>query len=166
MASELTKPFEEKMKKTLTALDSDYGTIRAGRANPHVLDKIKVDYYGTPTPLQQVGNVTVPEPRMIQIAPWEKSLLKEIEKADGLLFGSPTILQDALKPIWDLTTAIHAPTHGGKLASAFGSYAWSGEAVNNLTERLKQLKMKVVDGYRVKLRPSACLLYTSDAAAD
>lgn len=46
-------------------------TIRAGRANPHVLDKIKVDYYGTPTPLQQVGNITVPEPRMIQIAPWE-----------------------------------------------------------------------------------------------
>lgn len=85
-------------------------------------------------------------------------VLKEIEKADGLLFGSPTILQDALKPIWDLTTAIHAPTHGGKLASAFGSYAWSGEAVNNLTERLKQLKMKVVDGYRVKLRPSAAEL--------
>lgn len=56
-------------------------TIRAGRANPHVLDKIKVDYYGTPTPLQQVGNITVPEPRMIQIAPWEKSLIKEIEKA-------------------------------------------------------------------------------------
>ena len=61
MASELTKPFEEKMKKTLTALDSDYGTIRAGRANPHVLDKIMVEYYGTPTPLNQVGNITVPE---------------------------------------------------------------------------------------------------------
>ena len=71
MASELTKPFEEKMKKTLTALDSDYGTIRAGRANPHVLDKIMVEYYGTPTPLNQVGNITVPEPR----------LLKAIEKA-------------------------------------------------------------------------------------
>ena len=56
-------------------------TIRAGRANPHVLDKIKVNYYGTPTPIQQVGNITVPEPRMIQIAPWEKSLIKEIEKA-------------------------------------------------------------------------------------
>ena len=56
-------------------------TIRAGRANPHVLDKIKVDYYGTPTPIQQVGNITVPEARMIQIAPWEKSLIKSIEKA-------------------------------------------------------------------------------------
>jgi len=62
-------------------LEGDYQTIRAGRANPHVLDKIKVDYYGTPTPLQQVGNISVPEPRMLQIAPWEKSLIKEIEKA-------------------------------------------------------------------------------------
>ena len=81
MASELTKPFEEKMKKTLTALDSDYGTIRAGRANPHVLDKIMVEYYGTPTPLNQVGNITVPEPRLLQIQPWDASLLKAIEKA-------------------------------------------------------------------------------------
>ena len=72
---------EEKMKKTLTALDSDYGTIRAGRANPHVLDRITVDYYGTPTPLQQVANISVPEARMIQIQPWEASLVKEIEKA-------------------------------------------------------------------------------------
>ena len=62
-------------------MESDYGTIRAGRANPHVLDKIKVDYYGIPTPVQQVGNITVPEARIIQIAPWEKSLLKAIEKA-------------------------------------------------------------------------------------
>ena len=73
--------YQEKMDKTLANLDSEFGTIRAGRANPHVLDKIKVDYYGTPTPIQQVGNVTIPEARMIQIAPWEKSLIKEIEKA-------------------------------------------------------------------------------------
>ena len=69
------------MNKTLEVLESDYMTIRAGRANPHVLDKIKVDYYGTPTPLQQVGNINVPEARMIIIQPWEKSLLKAIEKA-------------------------------------------------------------------------------------
>ena len=75
------KTFEEKMQKTVDFLGEDFMTIRAGRANPHVLDKIKVDYYGTPTPLQQVGNITVPEPRMIQIVPWEKSLIKEIEKA-------------------------------------------------------------------------------------
>lgn len=75
------KPFEEKMQKAYDFLLSDYQTIRAGRANPHVLDKLRVDYYGTPTPIQQVGNITVPEARMIQIAPWEKSLIREIEKA-------------------------------------------------------------------------------------
>ena len=73
--------YEDKMNKTLEVLESDYMTIRAGRANPHVLDKIKVDYYGTPTPLQQVGNINVPEARMIIIQPWETSLLKAIEKA-------------------------------------------------------------------------------------
>ena len=78
---EQLRMFEDKMNKSLDVLLSDYATIRAGRANPHVLDKIKVDYYGTPTPIQQVSNVTVPEPRIIQIAPWEKSLIKVIEKA-------------------------------------------------------------------------------------
>ena len=75
------QPYEEKMQKAYDYLVTDLASIRAGRANPHVLDRIKVDYYGTPTPIQQVGNITVPEPRMIQIAPWEKSLIKEIEKA-------------------------------------------------------------------------------------
>lgn len=75
------KPYDEKMKKAYEFLETDLGTIRAGRANPHVLDKVKVDYYGTPTPIQQVGNITVPDPRIIQIAPWEKSLIKNIEKA-------------------------------------------------------------------------------------
>ena len=75
------KVYEEKMQKAYDFLLSDLSTIRAGRANPHVLDKIRVDYYGTPTPLQQVGNITVPEPRMLQIAPWEKKLIKDIEKA-------------------------------------------------------------------------------------
>lgn len=69
------------MNKTLDVLEDEFGAIRAGRANPHVLDKIKVDYYGTPTPLQQVGNISVPEARMIVIQPWEKSLIKPIEKA-------------------------------------------------------------------------------------
>ena len=75
------KFYEDKMNKTLDVLVSDYAAIRAGRANPHVLDKIRVDYYGTPTPIQQVGNVSVPEARMIVIQPWEKRLLKAIEKA-------------------------------------------------------------------------------------
>lgn len=73
--------FDEKMTKAYEFLQSDYAGIRAGRANPRILDKLRVDYYGTPTPIQQVGNITVPEPRMIQIAPWEKSLIKAIEKA-------------------------------------------------------------------------------------
>ncbi len=73
--------YEEKMKKTLDFLGEEYAAVRAGRANPHVLDKLRVDYYGTPTPIQQVGNVSVPEARIIQIAPWDKSMLKAIEKA-------------------------------------------------------------------------------------
>ena len=79
--SNQTATYEEKMKKTLAALESEYSTIRVGRANPKVLDKITVDYYGTPTPLNQVGNITVPEARLIEIKPWESSLLKAIEKA-------------------------------------------------------------------------------------
>ncbi len=73
--------YEDKMKKTIDVLQGEFMQIRAGRANPHILDKIKVDYYGSATPLQQVGNISVPEPRIILIQPWEKSLLKEIEKA-------------------------------------------------------------------------------------
>lgn len=77
----MLKQFEEKMTKTLASLEKEYQGIRAGRANPHILDKIKVDYYGTPTPLQQVGNINVPEARMLCIQPWESSMIKPIEKA-------------------------------------------------------------------------------------
>ena len=79
--NERLQVYEDKMKKTMSNLESELGTIRAGRANPNVLNKIKVDYYGTPSPIQQVANVSVPEARMIQIQPWEKSMLKVIEKA-------------------------------------------------------------------------------------
>ena len=78
---ERIQKYEEKMKKTLASLEAELATIRAGRANPHILDKLTVDYYGSPTPLQQVANITVPEARMIQIQPWESSLIKGIEKA-------------------------------------------------------------------------------------
>lgn len=73
--------YESKMKKSIDNLKEEYSTIRAGRANPHLLDKLKVDYYGTPSPLQSVANISVPEARIIQIQPWESKLIKDIEKA-------------------------------------------------------------------------------------
>lgn len=79
--NEKLKVYDEKMTKSMNSLQGELAAIRAGRANPHVLDKILVDYYGTPTPIQQVANVSVPEARMIQIQPWEKSMLKVLEKA-------------------------------------------------------------------------------------
>jgi ribosome recycling factor len=75
------KQYEVKMKKSIDSLSDEFGTIRAGRANPRILDQIRVDYYGTPSPLQSVANVSVPEPRIIQIQPWESKLIKDIEKA-------------------------------------------------------------------------------------
>jgi len=81
MMNEKLEVYESKMKKTLVNLDGEFGTIRAGRANPNVLNRIMVDYYGTPTPIQQVANVSVPDARMIQIQPWERNMVKVIEKA-------------------------------------------------------------------------------------
>jgi len=78
---ERLKVYDEKMSKSYDAMMREFGAIRAGRANPKVLDKLRVDYYGSPTPIQQVGNVSVPEPRMLLIQPWDKTLLKAIEKA-------------------------------------------------------------------------------------
>lgn len=79
--NEKLKVYEEKMTKTMANLDGELGAIRAGRANPNVLNRIMVDYYGTPTPIQQVANVSVPEARMIQIQPWDKTMIKAITKA-------------------------------------------------------------------------------------
>lgn len=78
---ERIQKYEEKMKKTIASLEADFSAIRAGRANPHLLDRLTVDYYGSPTPIQQVANVMVPEARMIQIQPWESRMIKAIEKA-------------------------------------------------------------------------------------
>ena len=79
--NERVKPFEDKMNKTLEVLKEEYVSVRAGRANPHLLDKLRVDYYGTPSPIQSVANISVPEARVIQIQPWESKMIKEIEKA-------------------------------------------------------------------------------------
>ena len=81
MAKSDMKPYEERMEKAILALEEEFNTIRVGRANPHILDKIMVDYYGSPTPLQQVGNITVPEARLLVIQPWDASMIKKIEKA-------------------------------------------------------------------------------------
>ncbi|MBE5996959.1 MAG: ribosome recycling factor [Lachnospiraceae bacterium] len=79
--SERIAVYEEKMQKSIRSLENDLQGIRAGRANPHVLDKITVNYYGAPTSLQQVANITIPEARVIQIQPWESKMIKEISKA-------------------------------------------------------------------------------------
>ena len=79
---------------------------------------------------------------------------QELLFADGILLGTPTILGEALAPIWELTLSMFAGTHGGKFAGAFGSYGWSGEGVPHILERLKQLRMKVDDGFRVRFKPS------------
>jgi len=81
-------------------------------------------------------------------------VLEEIGWADGVLFGTPTMVGEALKPLWDLATSLYPPVHGKKWAGAFGSYGWSGEGVPHLTERLKQVNMKVVDGFRVRFKPT------------
>jgi flavorubredoxin len=102
--------------------------------------------------IKESGDIDVRTYDVVEVD--NNKVLEELEFADGILFGTPTIVGEALKPIWDLTTSIFARTHGGKLASAFGSYGWSGEAVPHIIERLKQLKMKIVDGFTVKFKPS------------
>ena len=127
MSNEKLQPYETKMQKSLDALEREYTTIRAGRANPHILDKLKVDYYGTPTPLQQVGNVTVPEARVLMIQPWESKLIKDIEKAilasdigitptnDGksIRLAFPQLTEERRK---ELVKLIHKYAEGGKVA--------------------------------------------------
>ena len=81
MVKEIIANNEERLEKSIAALRREFGSLRAGRATPSLLDKVMVDYYGTPSPIQSVANVSVPEPRIIQIQPWEASMVKEIEKA-------------------------------------------------------------------------------------
>ena len=81
MADEALRPYEDRMNKTIESMESEFNTIRVGRANPHILDNVRVDYYGTETPIGQVGNIAVPEARLLVITPWETAMLKKIEKA-------------------------------------------------------------------------------------
>ena len=166
---ERVKPFEVKMGKSIASLDSEFGTIRAGRANPHVLDRITVDYYGTPTPLQQVANISVPEARMIQIQPWEASLVKEIEKAimmsdlginpqnDGksIRLNFPQLTEERRK---ELVKQIHKYSETGKVAirnirrdanEAFKKMEKNDEIseddLKDLTEKVQKLTDKAID---------------------
>ena len=163
------KLYEDKMEKSLDVLLDEYASIRAGRANPHVLDRLRIDYYGTPTPIQQVGNVTVPEARMIVIQPWEKSLLKEIEKAilvsdlginptnDGnvirLVF--PELTEERRK---DLAKDVKKKGEGAKVAirnirrdanDAFKKAEKAGEITEDeladLTEKMQKLTDKTIE---------------------
>lgn len=159
--------YDDKMKKALEFLESDYAGIRAGRANPHVLDKIRVDYYGTPTPIQQVGNVTVPEARIIQIAPWEKNMIREVEKAimtsdlginpsnDGnvirLVFPELTeerrkeLAKDVKKKAEDAKVAVRNIRRDGNDAfKKLGKTEVSEDEIKQLEEQLQKLTDKYV----------------------
>lgn len=158
--------YEDKMQKAYEFLEADYAGIRAGRANPHVLDKLRVDYYGTPTPIQQVGNITVPEARIIQIAPWEKSLLKAIEKAiltsdlginpnnDGsvirLIFPELTeerrkdLAKDVKKKAEDAKVAIRNIRRDGNDALKKMKAEISEDEIKQLEEQLQKLTDKYI----------------------
>ncbi len=159
--------YDEKMKKAYEFLEGDLGTIRAGRANPHVLDKIRVDYYGTPTPIQQIGNITVPEARIIQIAPWEKTMLKEIEKAimtsdlginptnDGVVIRLvfPELTEERRK---DLVKEVKKKAEEGKVAirnirrdgnDAFKKLSKNSEASEDEVKGLEDQLQKMTDKF-------------------
>lgn len=163
--------FEDKMGKSLANLEEEFAGIRAGRANPHVLDKLRVDYYGTPSPIQSVANVSVPEPRMIQIQPWEASMVKEIEKAilssdlginptnDGKLIRLifPELTEERRK---ELAKDIKKKGEGAKVAvrnirrDAMDHFKKVGKAEDISEDEIKDLEgkiQKLTDSYVAKI---------------
>ncbi len=163
--------YEEKMDKTIDNLESEFATIRAGRANPHILDRIKVDYYGTETPLQQVGNISVPEPKTILISPWDPKMIKDIEKAiqtsdiginpsnDGrnirLVFPDLTeerrkeLAKDVKKKAEDGKVAIRNIRRDG--VDAFKKMAKAGEVSEDTGKDLEDEMQKLTDRYITKI---------------
>ena len=163
--------FEDKMGKSLANLEEEFAGIRAGRANPHVLDKLRVDYYGTPSPIQSVANVSVPEQRMIQIQPWEASMVKEIEKAilssdlginptnDGKLIRLifPELTEERRK---ELAKDIKKKGEGAKVAvrnirrDAMDHFKKVGKAEDISEDEIKDLEdkiQKLTDSYVAKI---------------
>ena len=167
IAKDEYKSYQEKMKKSIESVSADFASVRAGRANASVLDRITVDYYGSPTPIQQVGNVTVPEARIIQIAPWEKSLLKPIEKAiltsdiginpsnDGsvirLVFPELTeerrkdLVKDVKKKAEDAKVAVRNIRRDGN--DALKKLGKSSEVSEDEVKQLEEKLQKITDKY-------------------
>ena len=155
--------FEDKMGKSLANLEEEFAGIRAGRANPHVLDKLRVDYYGTPSPIQSVANVSVPEPRMIQIQPWEASMVKEIEKAilSSDLGINPTNDGKLIRLIFpELTEERKKKGEGAKVAvrnirrDAMDHFKKVGKAEDISEDEIKDLEdkiQKLTDSYVAKI---------------
>jgi len=163
--------YEEKMDKTIDNLENEFGSIRAGRANPHILDRIKVNYYGTETPLQQVGNISVPEPKVLLISPWDPKMIKEIEKAiqvsdiginpsnDGrnirLVFPDLTeerrkdLAKDVKKKSEEAKVAIRNIRRDG--VDAFKKLAKSGEVSEDSGKDLEDDMQKLTDKYIEKI---------------
>ena len=155
---ERIKAFDEKMQKTIEFLEEDYASIRAGRANPHLLDKIKVDYYGTPSGLNAVANISVPEARIIQIQPWEAKMVKEISKAilasdlgitptdDGrvirLVF--PELTEDRRK---ELAKDIKKKGENAKVAEAIKKIGKSGEISEDVQKQIEDEINKMTEKY-------------------
>ena len=127
MMKEEYKIYEEKMKKSIDSVAADFASVRAGRANAGVLDRIMVDYYGSPTPIQQVAAISTPDPRALLITPWDGSILRAIEKAilnsdlginpqnDGksIRLNFPQLTEERRK---ELVKQIHKYSEGGKVA--------------------------------------------------
>ena len=131
--------YEDKMRKSIEYLEGDYNAIRAGRANPHILDKLRVDYYGTPTPIQQVGNVTVPEARIIQIAPWDKTLIRSIEKE------IKSLVKDVKKKAEESKVAVRNIRRDGNDAlKKLSKTDVSEDEIKQLEEQLQKLTDKFI----------------------
>ena len=169
--SELMIPFEEKMEKTLSNLSEELSTIRAGRANPAVLNKVTVDYYGCPTPIQQMANISVPEARILVVQPWDKSMLKAVEKAiqasdvginpsnDGtvlrLIF--PELTEERRK---DLSKDVRKKGEGSKVAvrnirreamDSFKKAEKAGEMTEDDVKRAEDELQKLTDKFITKI---------------
>ena len=150
---ERIKAYDVKMTKSYNNLLEEFGAIRAGRANPHVLDRITVEYYGTPTPLQQVGNVTVPEPRMIQIQPWDASLINPNTDGKVIRLVFPELTEERRK---DLVKEVKKKGEGAKVAvrnirrdanDAFKKLGKGKEVSEDEVKELEENVQKLTDKY-------------------